>query len=462
VVGPVKEEDLARELSSIRASTPPRAAASQPSRERDVSPTEQVRIKGHVVEFPSSYGVTRCRIMARDPYWVHAYWEIGEESLEKARLDLDDQWEGHKRILRVHSVPAENGRAEDTQPAGFFDIEVGDEATSWYIHVGIPNRAYRVDVGLLARTGLFYPLASSNRVVSPPDRMSEQVDETWSSSDETAKQLYELSGGPPFQVRPSAPRGTGQGPAGTEMPPAHPGPPRPAGPATGAGEIGDGSAQTAGARPAGEGTSRGRDESAGGTLEDRGFAAGRREDAGPVDAASEAGRAGQPPAAGRRAPAGPGAPIASAGGVESVDAAGEAGSVETAGHIRGRRDLEWPSSPQVWAGRPTSPGPWPSSAERPAREGPEKGFWFVLNTELIVSGATEPDANVTVQGVPVKLRPDGTFTVRFQLPDGEQIIPCVATSADGAFERGITPQVRRETTGYRKDEDDEAEEEPER
>ncbi len=72
-------------------------------------------------------------------------------------------------------------------------------------------------------------------------------------------------------------------------------------------------------------------------------------------------------------------------------------------------------------------------------------FWFQLDAELIVYGATEPNARVTLQGEPVHLRPDGTFTVRFSLPDSRQIIPAVATSADGAEERTIVLAVERNT-----------------
>ncbi len=74
------------------------------------------------------------------------------------------------------------------------------------------------------------------------------------------------------------------------------------------------------------------------------------------------------------------------------------------------------------------------------------GFWFTLDCELIVYGATEPDATVTMQGRPVALRPDGTFTVRMALPDGVEEIETVATSADGSEERTITPVVSRKTT----------------
>ena len=75
----------------------------------------------------------------------------------------------------------------------------------------------------------------------------------------------------------------------------------------------------------------------------------------------------------------------------------------------------------------------------------QKGFWMVVNTELIVYGATEPDAKLTVQGKPVNLRADGTFTLRFALPDGRQVIPVEAVSADESQRRSVTPIVSRET-----------------
>ena len=75
----------------------------------------------------------------------------------------------------------------------------------------------------------------------------------------------------------------------------------------------------------------------------------------------------------------------------------------------------------------------------------ERSFWLKVDCELIVYGATEPDAKVTVQGAPIKLRPDGTFTLRYYLPDGKQVIPVKATSADRLEERTITPIVTRET-----------------
>jgi hypothetical protein len=75
----------------------------------------------------------------------------------------------------------------------------------------------------------------------------------------------------------------------------------------------------------------------------------------------------------------------------------------------------------------------------------ERQFWLVLNTELIVYGATEPDARVSVQGEAIQLRPDGTFTLRFALPDGTQNIPVEARSADALDTITITPVVSKQT-----------------
>jgi hypothetical protein len=68
-------------------------------------------------------------------------------------------------------------------------------------------------------------------------------------------------------------------------------------------------------------------------------------------------------------------------------------------------------------------------------EGKRKGFWFNVNAELIIYGATEPDANVTIGGRRIQLRRDGTFSFRFALPDGNYDLPVQATAADASDSR---------------------------
>ena len=62
-------------------------------------------------------------------------------------------------------------------------------------------------------------------------------------------------------------------------------------------------------------------------------------------------------------------------------------------------------------------------------------FHFDLDAELIVHGRTVTDARVIVHGEPVQLRKDGSFTLRFGLPDGRQILPATAATNDGIEEQ---------------------------
>jgi hypothetical protein len=74
-----------------------------------------------------------------------------------------------------------------------------------------------------------------------------------------------------------------------------------------------------------------------------------------------------------------------------------------------------------------------------------KGFWFNVNAELILYGATEPDAQVTIGGRVIRLRPDGTFSYRFSLPDGEYALPAVAISYDKSDGRAADLKFSRST-----------------
>jgi hypothetical protein len=77
--------------------------------------------------------------------------------------------------------------------------------------------------------------------------------------------------------------------------------------------------------------------------------------------------------------------------------------------------------------------------------GSMKKFFFDIDARLVVFGRTDPSAHLTLGNDPVSLKPDGTFAMWFSLPDSRQIIPAVATSADGVEERTIVLAVERNT-----------------
>ncbi|MBI2929956.1 MAG: DUF4912 domain-containing protein [Verrucomicrobia bacterium] len=74
-----------------------------------------------------------------------------------------------------------------------------------------------------------------------------------------------------------------------------------------------------------------------------------------------------------------------------------------------------------------------------------KGFWFNVNAELIIYGATERDAEVAIGGRVIQLRPDGTFSFRFALPDGAYELPVTATAPDKADSRRAELKFSRAT-----------------
>ena len=88
----------------------------------------------------------------------------------------------------------------------------------------------------------------------------------------------------------------------------------------------------------------------------------------------------------------------------------------------------------------TSPG-----AAAPERN---RGFWFNVDAELIIYGATEPGALVRVEGRAIELRSDGTFSFRLAFPNGVHEISLTAESGRGDVRHAKLAFVRStETSG---------------
>ncbi|MBD2443336.1 DUF4912 domain-containing protein [Dolichospermum sp. FACHB-1091] len=61
---------------------------------------------------------------------------------------------------------------------------------------------------------------------------------------------------------------------------------------------------------------------------------------------------------------------------------------------------------------------------------PSTDFWFVVDTELVIYGATKQDAIVTIDGQNIKLNADGTFKVSVPFVDNLVDYQMIATSVD--------------------------------
>jgi hypothetical protein len=260
-------------------------------------------------ELPAGYGKDKITIQVRDPWWLHCYWEIAVHTWNNLINRLKEMFFSAKRVLRVYDVSHINFNGKNAHR--FFDVEVSQDATSWYLDTGGPGRSWVVDYGLKLANGEFITIVRSNVVTTPIDGPSWITDEEWMVPEEMFGRLYGMGFG-----------------------------------------------------------------------------------------------------------------------------LGQATSMGKGWQERFKKAL--------FSGILSSPGI--TSAGSPVKKkAKQRGFWLVVDCELIVYGATEPDADVSVQGKKIKLRPDGTFTMRYYLPDGKQVIPVKAVSADKIEERIITPIVTRET-----------------
>ena len=66
----------------------------------------------------SNRGPTKDRlvVMVRDPYWLHAYWELSRRSIQRAEAAMGQHWHAARPVLRVHELDSQ--RHHQCRPAG--------------------------------------------------------------------------------------------------------------------------------------------------------------------------------------------------------------------------------------------------------------------------------------------------------------------------------------------------------
>lgn len=111
---------------------------------------------------PQRYNETRVVLMARDPHWAYAYWDV--EDAQAARVRRDSGFE--QLVLRV----------QDLQPASSFDIPIQWSDCSWYIYLPSQDADYALELGYLA-AGRFRLLARSNQIRTPRESISGEAPE---------------------------------------------------------------------------------------------------------------------------------------------------------------------------------------------------------------------------------------------------------------------------------------------
>ncbi|MEW6424970.1 MAG: DUF4912 domain-containing protein [Bacillota bacterium] len=129
-------------------------------------------------ELPHYYGVDRLVLLARDPYWLYAYWEITATKQEEFTAAYGPAaWTNSRPVLRVYDVTGVNPDKQTV--ASYVDIGINEEADNWHINVGEPDHTFYVDLGRRFPDGRFVTLLRSNVVTTPRASLSERTDEEW-------------------------------------------------------------------------------------------------------------------------------------------------------------------------------------------------------------------------------------------------------------------------------------------
>ena len=304
-------------------------------------------------ELPEAYGTKKLFLIARDPHWLYAHWDLTREQ----QLKLNARSAAGHLILRLY--------AGKVQGHPICEIHVHPESRHWFAHVEHAGNSYAAELGYYSPPGRWTRIAVSSATVTPPDAVSTESDV------EFATIPFEFPFARLIEIIKSA----------------------------------------------------------------------MRENLPLALAVEDLRRHGHP-----ELPRAKGTPVSAwtpqqeqaLAKVVNIDEVRRVwmGSLEITELIR-RRLAHEISSPGVSS---------LSSLSSPfGGAGQPRGFWFNVNAELIIYGATEPAAKVTLGGHEIKLRSDGSFSYRFALPDGKYDLPAVAVSADGADARAANLKFSRET-----------------
>ena len=89
-------------------------------------------------ELPKGYGKDRIVCMVRDPYWLHTYWELSRQAVQRAEAALGQDWHGAKPILRLIDVSSSD--TTSSSETALRDIDIHGGCNNWYIDVANPDR----------------------------------------------------------------------------------------------------------------------------------------------------------------------------------------------------------------------------------------------------------------------------------------------------------------------------------
>jgi hypothetical protein len=130
------------------------------------------------IELPSTYNLTHLTLLVKDPYWLHAYWDITPEDLESAKQQLPlDERQRFTIVLRVYDITLKDFDGYNANY--YFDLDVGFDASNWYINLWNDGTSYTADLGLKTVSGKFVHISRANVVHTPRMNHSPRSEQIW-------------------------------------------------------------------------------------------------------------------------------------------------------------------------------------------------------------------------------------------------------------------------------------------
>ena len=407
-----------QEAQRQRFSSPSRPVAAQAEVEAakfNVGQTDRPEISLTTVDegladLPQGYGESQIVLMPRDPQWAYTYWDVSNERKQELRHQG-----GLRLALRFYDVTDINIASQ--KPHSLQQYECDEMSREWYLPVPVSDREYMVEIGYLTGEGRWLLLARSTPARIPPVYPTDWIDDqfiavSW-DEDLRSKTFLQLP-------NPATKRRESSLPAHKEV--------------------------FSIAKSAEE-------QRVAGSV----FSSMQQVPEQAVSSyvfPSEAGWSGTVQTASGMGMSGIGFTGAGAAGMSGIGASGIGASGIGASGIgmSGIGMSGMTTSGIGMSGMTTSgigmsgigmmSGAGFSASAPPCRP---RQFWLVADAELIVYGATEPDAMVTIGGRPVQLNSDGTFRFQMSFQDGLIDFPIFAIAADGEQNRAVHLKFERET-----------------
>jgi hypothetical protein len=145
---PVATSAAAKELAAHKFDVAPRPVARK-----------QVFIEDNLGDLPEAYGTGRLFLVARDPHWLYAYWDLSWQQMADARGQAVDG----RLVLRVF----EKNHAKPVQ-----ELMLQHDSRNWYIQVGKPATTYSAQLGYWRHGGGFHVIGQSRETTTPSAAVS--------------------------------------------------------------------------------------------------------------------------------------------------------------------------------------------------------------------------------------------------------------------------------------------------